>query len=81
MTWAALVDLDLALLYAERSEWTSVHEFAGEALPMLESLKLHRETLCAVEMLAECVRAREIPPRVLRQLRDRLEQDPLTHLA
>ena len=56
-------------------------DVASEAVPLLEPLRLSRETLTAVDLLAKGVRSEEIPQEVLREVKRCLEQDPLTLLA
>ncbi len=76
-----LVGLDLAILNAEKGRWTSVAELATESVPILESLKQHEETLAAVKLLTEAVRAKNVKEDLLRRVRECLQRDPLVRMA
>ena len=73
MIWLAQVDLDLALLHCDRGEWSRVLDLASEAVPLLEPLRLGRETLNAVGLLAEAVKGEEISQELLRKVKRCLE--------
>lgn len=77
----ALVDLELALLYTNQDAWDKVVAFSSEAVPLLEGLRLYEETLAAVALLARAIETEQVPPQVLKTVRESLEQDPLTRLS
>ncbi len=72
-----MVSLDLAILYAEQGRWASARETAADAVPIIESQRLHAETLAAVRLLAHAVEAGNVPWALLRQVREAVLKDPL----
>ena len=76
----AIISVDLMVLRSKRDGWEDVLELATEALPILESLKLHGETVAAVSLLAQAVRCDNVSRHLLRNLRELLTQDPLAKL-
>ena len=77
----AIISLDLAILYAAQGQWDKVLEIAAGTLPILESFRLHEETLALVDLLSEAVEARKVSSSLLRQVRKAVLQDPLTTLS
>ena len=77
----SLASLDLAVLYARSDDWREVMHVASETIPILESLRLHEQTLAAVRLLADAAQEQELTDALLREVRDHLQQDPLTRMA
>lgn len=59
---AAVLALDLALLYEGRGRSAEALVMAAEALPLFESLKVHREALVALDVLRGCLAAHSLSP-------------------
>ncbi len=73
----ALVSVDLMIVHAMQEDWQSVGALAVKTLPILSSLKLHPETVAAVDLLAKAIATEDFSHRLLRDLRDALRQDPM----
>ena len=73
-----MVSVDLMTIHSQQGEWEEVGKLASETLPILGSMKLHSETVAAVNLLAEAVEAESLSRRLLKDLRVALRQDPLT---
>lgn len=71
---AALVCLDLAILYVEGYRTGELRELAEEAVPRLETQDLLSEPLTAILMLRDTARAGRITLPYLRRLSDYLER-------
>ena len=71
---AALVSLDLALLYLDRERMDDLLETVGSAIAVFSAYALHREGLAALVMLRDAVRQKaataETIERVARFLRE-----------
>ena len=77
---AALVALDLSLLYAERGETGRVLEIAPVVVKFFAGLRVYEDTLAALRLLEDAIAQEEVTANVLRELRSRLRQDPLASL-
>ena len=75
-----VVSVDFMVVYATQYDWGNVKTLAAEALPILGSQQLHKETLVAVKLLAEAVEAGSLSRRLVTDLRAALRQDPLLSL-
>lgn len=73
----ALISVDLMVVQSKRDAWESVMNLATDALPILESQRLHRETVVAVGLLAQAVSTNSFSCRLLQELRELLLHDPL----
>ncbi len=62
---------------SEQDRWAGVLDLAPQCLPILESLKLYRETVAAVSLLSQAVEAGEVPSVLLRHVRNTIRRDPL----
>jgi tetratricopeptide (TPR) repeat protein len=78
---AALVALDLGILYAQQGKRSRALELAAWATPILQSTKLHEETLAAIELLAHELEAMRVDRSLLCRVAKLLELDPLTRLG
>ena len=76
-----ILSLDLAILYAEQGRWARVLEATTQAVPILETLRLHEETFAAVNLLAQAVDAGKVSMSTLRVVREKVLQDPLAGLS
>ncbi len=72
-----MVSVDLMTIHSQQGEWERVGDLASKTLPILSSLSLHRETVAAVGLLTEAIEAGSLSPRILKDLRVALRQDPL----
>ncbi len=79
-TCFALISVDLMVVHSKQDAWGSVLELALEVLPILDSLRLHGETVAAVGLLAKAVSTNTLSHRLLKELRELLLQDPLARL-
>jgi len=70
---AALVGVDLALLYLQLGDSTQAMEAASEAVPVLESLILEGEALLALGFLAKATSKGVVDEQVLAMVRRSLE--------
>ncbi|HEX2165145.1 MAG TPA: hypothetical protein VHM02_14470, partial [Thermoanaerobaculia bacterium] len=71
---AALVALDLALLYAEQGRFAEVREIAATIQPLFASREVHREATAAVLLFQQAVAAERITVEAVRSLRDALQR-------
>ena len=78
---AAFAGLDLAVVRSFRDQHQEVLKLVGELIPLLESLKLHPETLTAVRLLVKAHADTRITNGLLVKVREQLRQDPLLRLA
>ncbi len=76
----AIISLDLAILYAEQDRWAETWDLSAEAVPILLARELHEETLAAIRLLAQSVETGHVAASLLREVRDRLLEDPLVEL-
>lgn len=76
---AALVSLELAILYTREGRTVDLKQLAQEIFPIFSSLKIHREALAALSSLQRALKAEqaslELISRVANYLR-RAEHDP-----
>jgi transcriptional regulator with XRE-family HTH domain/tetratricopeptide (TPR) repeat protein len=70
---AALVSLDLALLYLEEGRTREAAALAGETAWIFSARDVHREVLCALRLLAEAAERQTLTADLVQQLRDELE--------
>jgi tetratricopeptide (TPR) repeat protein len=76
---AALVSMELALLYAEQERTAELKQLAIEMLPIFTSRHIHREALAALMVLKQAVEAERLSFRVATTIADflrRAEGDP-----
>lgn len=71
---AALVALDLAVLYAEQGRTTELKRVAEEIVPVFESQDVHREAAGALLLFRDAVRAEQVTLRYLAELSRYLEE-------
>ncbi len=77
MRYFGIVSVDLMTIHSQQGEWERVGDLASKTLPLLTSMRLHSETVAAVSLLAEAVKAGTPSHRLLKDLRVALRQDPL----
>ncbi len=77
LRYFGLVSVDLMLVHSMQDDWERVGVLAARTLPILNSLKLHSETVATVGLLADAVEAGSLSRRLLKDLRGALRQDPL----
>jgi tetratricopeptide (TPR) repeat protein len=70
---AAMVSLDLALLYLKGGRTADVLPLAEEMLVLFEAQEVHREALAAVLLFQEAAQRTEVTVGMVRELADRLE--------
>jgi AraC-like DNA-binding protein/tetratricopeptide (TPR) repeat protein len=75
--YAALVALDLSLLYSEINEGAKVLEIVPAICEYFETLHLYDETLAALQLLRAAIAKTEVTVEVLQALRSSLREDPL----
>jgi len=73
---AAIVGLDLALLYADQGNSRQVIRLAVEVLPVLKALRVFRDALAAFHMLQSAVEKERVDSALLHQVRAALQQSP-----
>jgi tetratricopeptide (TPR) repeat protein len=76
---AALVSLELAILYAEQDRIVELKRLATEILPIFTSLQIHREALAALMFLKQAVDSERLSVEVVTGIADflnRAEADP-----
>ncbi len=78
--YAALLHLDLAVLYAEAGQRIKVVEICRSICPVLDAMKLHDETVVSLRLLSQAVAETRVTAKILRDLRSSLRRDPLTEL-
>jgi hypothetical protein len=76
----ALVSLDLSVFYAEEHRRLRASALARKTVVILQALKLDREALAAVELLAKELEDRKLTELLLRETRRRLNKHPLIQL-
>ncbi len=72
---AALVSLDLAILYAERGATTELKRLATELLPAFESREVHREAMAALIMFQNACEEERLTVELARHLARFLERE------
>jgi tetratricopeptide (TPR) repeat protein len=75
---AALVNLDLALLYLAQNRTDEVQQHAAEAIPVFLAQSIHREAVAAVLLVQEALRRKSITTGMLSDLLDSLRR---THIG
>jgi tetratricopeptide (TPR) repeat protein len=70
---AALVSLELALLYAEQDRTAELKQLAAEIVPVFASRKIHREALAALIFLKQAVEAERVSVEVVSAIADFLK--------
>ncbi|MEE8525664.1 MAG: helix-turn-helix domain-containing protein [Thermoanaerobaculia bacterium] len=78
---AVLVALDLAVLDSRHGRRRRSLDVARWSIPILQSMKLHEETVTAIDLLARESAARRVDQRVLVEVARLLRLDPLVRLA
>ncbi|HKV09584.1 MAG TPA: tetratricopeptide repeat protein [Thermoanaerobaculia bacterium] len=71
---AALVSLDLAMIYAKRGETGEMKRLATEMLPIFESRDLHQEALAALLLFRQAAEAEEVTLRLIERMADYLQK-------
>lgn len=71
---AALVSLDLAILYMQRGETTALKDLAAEMRPIFESGDVHPEALAAVLLFQQAAEAEQVTRTLLDQVAARLQR-------
>jgi tetratricopeptide (TPR) repeat protein len=74
---AALVSLDLALLYASEHRSADLKRLAAEILPAFESREIHREAMAALLMFQGACEEERLTVQLARQLADFLQRERL----
>ena len=77
---AALVLLDLAVLYSETGEATKVIEISTKICHVFESIKLYNETTASLRLLYDAISRVQVTEAALREVRFALWRDPLVGL-
>jgi tetratricopeptide (TPR) repeat protein len=75
-----LLALDLGVLYWDQARISEAIQTAAEVIPALQSLRLHPETLEAISILARAIRNQEVSQSLLKEVRARIQQDPLIEM-
>ena len=76
---AALISLDLAILYARQGRTADLKRLAQEMLPIFSSLQIHREALAALSFLQKALKAEQASLKLIARVADylrRAEHDP-----
>jgi tetratricopeptide (TPR) repeat protein len=71
---AALVSLDLAILYMQRGATTALKDLAAEMRPIFESGDVHPEALAAVLLFQQAAEAEQVTRTLLDQVAARLQR-------
>jgi tetratricopeptide (TPR) repeat protein len=71
---AALVSLELALLYAEQNRTAELKQLAAQVLPIFTSRQIHREALAALIFLEHAAEAERVSAEVVTALADVLKR-------
>ncbi len=74
---AALVSLDLALLFASEHRTADLKRLAAEILPAFESREIHREAMAALLMFQGACEEERLTVQLARQLADFLQRERL----
>jgi len=77
---AALVLLDLAVLYSEKGDATKVIEISSRICHAFESIKLYEETMAALCLLHDAINRVQVTEVALSEVRSALWRDPLVGL-
>jgi hypothetical protein len=65
---AALVSLDLAILYAQEGQTAELERLAAVAMPAFESCEVHREALAALLLFQQACEEERLTFQLARQL-------------
>jgi tetratricopeptide (TPR) repeat protein len=65
---AALVSLDLAVLYAQAGRTAEIQQLAGEVMPAFESREVHREAMAALLMFQQACEEERMTVQLARQI-------------
>lgn len=65
---AALVSLDLAVLYAQGGRTAEIRQLAGEVMPAFESREVHREAMAALLMFQQACEEERLTVQLARQI-------------
>ena len=71
---AALVSLEIAMLYAEQGRTTELKRLAGEMVPIFSSLHIHREALAALAFLTRAIEAETASLEMVKAVADYLRR-------
>jgi tetratricopeptide (TPR) repeat protein len=71
---AALVGLDLALLYLRQGRTLEVRRLAEEMIPIFQAQDVHREALAALALFQEAARREEVNAELVRRLAQYLQE-------
>ncbi len=77
----ALLDLDLAVVNSRHRRWDRVMKAASDAIPLFAGLKLHTETVAALDLLSRALGRRELSEQLLSEVRSTVQLDPWTKLG
>lgn len=72
---AALVSLDLAMLYAQEGCTAELKQLAGELLPVFESREVHREAMAALLMFQHAAEEENLTLELARHLAEFLKRE------
>ncbi len=79
--YAAVVSLDLAMLYGQQNRHREAVAVASLAIPAFQALRLDKEAVVALDVLTQAIQADVIPNDVLRQARSLLIRSQLFPLS
>jgi tetratricopeptide (TPR) repeat protein len=65
---AAMVSLDLAILYLREDRWADVQQLAEEMIPIFQAQDVDREALAALRLFQEAARRQELTVEKVREL-------------
>src|SRR5205807_8475354 len=71
---AALVSLELAILYAEQERTAELKQLAVEMLPIFASRHIHREAMAALMFLKQAVESERLSLEVVTGIADFLQR-------
>lgn len=69
---AALVSLDLAIMYAEQGRFSEMRRLADEMLPIFRAQDIHREALAALAIFQQAARVEGVTLKLARELAEYL---------
>jgi hypothetical protein len=78
---AIFVSLELAILDSRQGSRNRALDLTRWSIPILQSMKLHEETVAAIELLARESAASRVDQSVLAEVARLLELDPLVRLG
>jgi hypothetical protein len=71
---AALVSLDLAVLYAQRGETAAIRHLAAEMVPVFQAGEVHPDALAAILLFRQAAEAEQINRALLDTIATRLQR-------